>query len=73
MLNYSVYHLQLGHIMCYYENHNTPKNVLSITFQNLHDSKQLILTLRLFDTSTLIRLHLYICYIHKLKTMVEQY
>ena len=40
MLNYSVhlcYHLQLGHIMCYFnENHNTPKNVLSITFQNLH-------------------------------------
>ena len=40
MLNYSVhlcYHLQLGHIMCYFnENYNTPKNVLSITFQNLH-------------------------------------
>ena len=32
MLNYSVhlcYHLQLGHIMCYFnENYNTPKNVL---------------------------------------------
>ena len=63
MLNYRVhlcYHLQLGHIMCYFnENHNTPKNVLSITFQNLHGnmsskghSKLLILTHRLFDTST---------------------
>ena len=39
MLNYSVhlcYHLQIGHIMCYFnENYNTPKNILSITFQNL--------------------------------------
>ena len=63
MLNYSVhlcYHLQLGHIMCYFnENHNTPKNILSITFQTLHGnmsskghSKLLILTIRLFDTST---------------------
>ena len=63
MLNYSVYlcyHLQLGHIICYFnENHNTPKNVLSITFQNLHGnmsskghSKVLILTIRLFDTTT---------------------
>ena len=46
--------------MCYFnENNNTPKNILSITFQNLHGhmsskghSKLLILTLRLFDTST---------------------
>ena len=39
MLNYSVhlcYHLQLGHIMCYFNENHTPKNVLSITFQNLH-------------------------------------
>ena len=63
MLNYSVhlcYPLQLGHIMCYFnENYNAPKNVLSITFQNLHGnmsskghSELLILTIRLFDTST---------------------
>ena len=46
--------------MCYFsENNNNPKNVLLITFQNLHGnmsskghSKLLILTIRLFNTST---------------------
>ena len=65
MLNYSVPFMIIT-FKCYFnEKHNTPKNVLSITYQNLHGnmsskghSKLLILTTKLFDTSTF----LYICY-----------